>query len=133
MARIRKINHKRMKPKVGAPATAEERRHLAYVASLPCVVCGRRPVQVHHVSATVHGGRITRSHMRVTPLCFRHHKIEGGKKSVEALSHRGFYLEHGIDLLEVADRLRARSLSEARTDEKGGRPLSGHPPIPEAL
>lgn len=127
-----RVQHNRMKPKAGAPATSEERQHIKRVASMPCLVCGRRPVQVHHVSATVHGGRITRSHKRITPLCFKHHKIEGGKHSVEALSHAGFYREHGIDLLFEADKLWKASL-EARTDEKGERPLPGHPPIPDAL
>lgn len=102
-----------MKPKAGAAPNEAERQHLAAVAAMPCLVCGRRPVQVHHVSATVHGGRITRSHKRITPLCFEHHKIEGSKRSVEALSHAGFYREHGIDLLFEADRLWKASL-EAR-------------------
>jgi hypothetical protein len=103
-----------MKPKAGAVPTSEERQHLANVASLPCLACGVKPVTVHHVTATVHGGRISRSHQRVVPLCPKHHQIQHGPKvSVEALSHAGFYRMHGIDLLKEADRLwndRARSL-----------------------
>lgn len=94
----------RMKPKVGAPPTAEERRHIERVASLPCLVCGATAT-VHHVTATVHGGRISRSHKRVVPLCPKHHQIQHGPESVEALSHRGFYDRWGIDLLAVADGL----------------------------
>lgn len=100
-----RVQHSRMKPKVGSPPNAEEGRHLERVASMPCLVCRKRPVQVHHVTASVHGGRISRSHKRVVPLCFKHHKIEGGPLSVESLSHSGFYREWGIDLLSTADAL----------------------------
>jgi hypothetical protein len=48
---------------------------------------------------------VTRSHQRTVPLCFKHHKIEGGPLSVESLSHSGFYREWGIDLLKLADAL----------------------------
>lgn len=99
-----RVQHNRMKAKVGAPPTAEERRHIERVASLPCLVCGA-PSTVHHVTATVHGGRISRSHKRVVPLCPKHHQIQHGPLSVEALSHSGFYREWGIDLLNVADAL----------------------------
>ena len=85
--------------------TVEECRHFASVARMPCLACGARPVQVHHVTAGVNGGRISRSHRRVVPLCFAHHKVEGGPESVEALAHSGFYRVHGIDLLAQADRL----------------------------
>lgn len=94
-----------MKPKAGAPPTAEEREHLGNVAKMPCLVCGR-PATVHHVTATIHGGRITRSHRRVVPLCPVHHQIQHGpRESVEALGHAGFHARYGIDLLAVADRL----------------------------
>lgn len=75
------------------------------VAKLPCLVCGKWPVQLHHVTAGVYGGRISRSHKRIVPLCFAHHKVEGGPTSVEAIGHKGFFLTHGINLLAAADRL----------------------------
>ena len=100
-----RVQHQRMKPKASSPPTSEEKAHLARVALMPCCVCGRWPVQVHHVTASVHGGRISRSHKRVVPLCFQHHKEEGGPLSVESLSHSGFYREWGIDLLKLADAL----------------------------
>jgi hypothetical protein len=100
-----RVQHKRMKPKAGAPPTAEEARHIERVGQMPCAVCTMRPVQVHHVTATVHGGRISRSHKRVVPLCFKHHKIEGGPLSVESLSHSAFTKQWGLDLLSLADAL----------------------------
>lgn len=97
--------HKRMKRKASAAPNAAERRHIARVAAMPCLVSGR-PATVHHVTASIHGGRIARSHKRVVPLAPEYHQIQHGPKtSVEALGHGGFYATYGIDLLAVADRL----------------------------
>lgn len=89
--------------------TAEERRHIKYVASLPCLVCHAQAT-VHHVTASIHGGRMTRSHQRIVPLCPIHHQAghdpyANRPVSVERLGHRGFWQVHGIDLLAEADRL----------------------------
>ena len=94
---------KPLRPKPRPRKTDEECRHFVRVAQMPCLVCGARPVQVHHVTSGIHGGRIARSQRRVTPLCFAHHKVEGGPDSVESLSHGGFYARHGIDLLERSE------------------------------
>lgn len=100
-----RVQHNRTKPKAGAPPTARERQHIAEVGAMPCLVCGR-PSTVHHVTASRHGGRITRTHKRVVPLCPVHHQIQHGpRESVEALNHWGFFDEYGINLLAVADRL----------------------------
>jgi len=110
------LKPKRDKPRRKAPErcpqpqkkrgpTAEEKRHHARVRSMPCLVCGG-PSTLHHVTASIHGGRIARSEQRVVPLCGRHHQIIWGpRESVEALGHPGFFREYGIDLLTVADRL----------------------------
>lgn len=79
---------------------------MAQVAKLPCLVCGVKPVTLHHVRATIHGGGISRSHKYVTPLCPKHHLYQHGpRESVEALGHGGFYKAHGVDLLAEATRL----------------------------
>ena len=108
-----KPKHNRTKPKAGAPPTAEERRHMERVASLPCLVCGSRAT-VHHVTGYADRiGRIARSHKRVVPLCPVHHQAvydnASMPQSVEILGHRGFYLEWGIDLLAEAERLWSES------------------------
>lgn len=104
--RVRVVGHLRIKPRSGGPPTASERGHLSYIASLPCLVCGVQPVTVHHVTASVHGGRMARSHQRTVPLCPAHHLIQHGpRESVEALGHAGFCARYGIDLLAVADKL----------------------------
>lgn len=79
------------------------------VAAMGCCVCGGAAT-IHHVTAKVEGGRISRSHRLVAPLCPRHHQIIfGPRESVEALSHRGFFAEYGIDLLALAEMLWASS------------------------
>jgi hypothetical protein len=89
--------------------TAEERRHWDKVAQMPCLVCGSRPVELHHVTGqATRIGRLTRRHDRVTPLCATHHRISapgGHLESVEALSHRGFFKRFWIDLYGVAEFL----------------------------
>lgn len=93
--------------------TADEKRHWQRIVGLGCLVCGERAT-VHHVSASIHGGRITRSHQLVTPLCPRHHQIiYGPRESVEALSHRGFHAAYGIDLQAEAVKLWEESCESA--------------------
>lgn len=100
-----KVNHKRMKPKVGAPPNAKERRFMAYVAELSCLACGRRPVTLHHVTSDGYK-RIARSHKRIVPLCAMHHLIQHGPTvSVEALGHAGFKMRWDVDLLVEAERI----------------------------
>lgn len=107
------VNHKRMKPKAGAPPTAAEKRHMERVAQLPCLVSGKHPVTLHHVTGYARiMGRFARSHQLVVPLAPEYHLKQFGEKSVEALGHRGFYREHGIDLLAEAEFLRLESINE---------------------
>lgn len=102
-----------MKVKPRKASTAVERRHLARVAALPCLVCGS-PSTVHHVTSDGHK-RLTRTHERVVPLCPRHHMIQfGPHESVEALGHAGFETTYGIDLLAAADVLWAQSMEAER-------------------
>lgn len=105
------VLHKRMKPKAGADPTAAERRHMDRVASLGCLITGG-PATLHHVTGYADRmGRFARSHRLVVPLAPQYHQHDWGPKiSVEALSHRGFYREHGIDLLAEAKRLEAESV-----------------------
>lgn len=104
-----RVTHVRAKPKAGAKPTAHERRHMDRVAALGCLICGG-PATLHHVSASIDGGRIARSHRRVVPLAPEYHLIQHGPRtSVEALGHGGFYRTYGIDLLAVADALWAET------------------------
>lgn len=86
-----------------------ERRHMDRVAGIGCLVCGGEAT-IHHVTGYADRmGRLPRSHQLVVPLCRVHHQAVWDNASmpvsVERLGHRGFYQEHGIDLLAEACRL----------------------------
>ena len=101
-----------LKPSRGKPRTAAEQRHFNRVGQMGCLVCGA-PCEIHHVTGYADRiGRVSRSHQRVVPLCPTHHRsgaIGGFHYSVEALGHRGFYQEFGVDLMAEAERLWAES------------------------
>ena len=89
--------------------TAADRAHFDRIVAMGCLVCGRAAT-VHHVTGSIHGGRLTRRHDRVVPLCPVHHQIQhdpyaNDPQSVERLGHRGFWKKYGIDLLAEAERL----------------------------
>ena len=89
--------------------TKAERRHLATVAGLPCIVCGRRPVEVHHDRPN----GAPRDHMKVLPLCPPHHRREYGPGAYH-YSPIAFYEAHGEHeaLLE-----RVKEMIAAQEDE----------------
>ena len=78
--------------------------HMAKVASLPCVICGYWPVQVHHVIC----GRFSQakaSDFQTIPLCPQHHTdgpdaIHNGKESwVEKYGEDTDYLKRVDEML----------------------------------
>lgn len=86
---------------------------MARVAGLPCLVSGKRPVTLHHVTGYADRiGRFSRSHRLVVPLAPEYHLIQHGpKSSVEALGHRGFFTLYGVDLLAEARWLEQESIA----------------------
>ena len=89
-------------------ATAEEKRHLAYVASLGCICCELAlgipgsPAEVHHVRARHGWGRT--SHMAVIPLCPIHHKDSGfGVHDMGREEFKGKYGYSEIEMLEIVN------------------------------
>ena len=58
------------------PARVVDRARLALVASMPCCVCGARPVEVHHVRTTVGLGQRAGDDQTI-PLCPLHHRTGG--------------------------------------------------------
>ena len=60
---------------VSAPRRVRDKKHLRYVASQPCLVCGRSPAQAHHVrfaQPRAIGRKV--SDEWVVPLCATHHR-----------------------------------------------------------
>ena len=101
-----------LRPKAKRKSAAVKRHH-DRVARQGCCVCGGEAT-VHHVTGYADKmGRFSRDDWLVAPLCPAHHQIQHGPhQSVEALGHRGFFQEWGIDLLAVAEMLREDSLRE---------------------
>lgn len=90
--------------------TAAEQRHRDKVGKEPCLVCGGAST-IHHVTGYADRmGRAPRREDRIVPLCPMHHQAvhdpyASAPVSVERLGHRGFFQEHGIDLMAEAERL----------------------------
>jgi hypothetical protein len=60
---------------IGAPKRLRDRAHLKYVASQPCLVCGRQPAQAHHLTFAQPRARgLKTSDEWVVPLCALHHR-----------------------------------------------------------
>lgn len=51
------------------------KKHLQYVASQDCMICGETPVQAHHLLKPNTGfrGGVKAGDDNVVPLCFKHH------------------------------------------------------------
>lgn len=106
-----KVIQNRIKRKASDAPNAAERLHMGRIAGLPCLVSGRHPVTLHHPTASIHGGRVARSHSLVVPLAPEYHLIQHGPHySVEAIGHGGFHAVWGIDLLAEAETLKLESI-----------------------
>jgi hypothetical protein len=75
--------------------------HLKFIASLPCLVCGRTPSQAHHLrfaQPRAMGKKV--SDEWVVPLCMLHHRALHDVGSEET-----WWQEHKIDALTEAEKL----------------------------
>ena len=85
--------------------------HLAHVRAQPCLICGRSPVDAHHLRFVQPRAMAKKvSDEYTVPLCRRHHD----------LLHRdpdeaGWWAAFGIDPLAIADELWRESQGEAET------------------
>jgi hypothetical protein len=94
----------------GRNPTADEKRHMAKVAALGCIVCWNEngvntPAAIHHIDGKTKKG----SHFKVLPLCFEHH--QGGCGEGRFISRhpwkKRFEKAYGTEqeLLEQVNRL----------------------------
>lgn len=88
-----------------------DRDHLAFVASQPCLVCGRRPAQAHHLKfAQSRSMSLKVSDEYTVPLCNVHHD-----QLHRSGDERAWWARNGIiEPLKFADRLWAASRSGKR-------------------
>jgi hypothetical protein len=87
--------------RVAAPRRYRNKEHLRYVAQQPCLVCGRRPSDPHHLRFTqprALGRRV--SDEFVTPLCRIHHR-----EVHRAADERAWWKQARVDPLKVARKL----------------------------
>jgi hypothetical protein len=86
---------------IPAPRRFRDKAHLAFVAGQPCLVCGRRPVDPHHIRFA-QGQALGRkvSDEFTVPLCRTHHR-ELHRSGDEYL----WWENRGIDPLKVARKL----------------------------
>jgi hypothetical protein len=86
---------------VAAPRRYRNREHLRYVAKQPCLICGRRPSDPHHLrylQPRALGRRA--SDEFVVPLCRSHHRAVH-----RAREERAWWWAAGIDPDQVARKL----------------------------
>src|SRR5262245_12069145 len=86
---------------VAAPRRYRNRQHLRYVAKQPCLICGRRPSDPHHLRYLQPRalGRRASDEFAV-PLCRSHHR-----EVHRARDERAWWRAAGIDPDQVARKL----------------------------
>jgi hypothetical protein len=86
---------------LGAPRRYRNREHLRYVMQQPCLVCGRKPSDPHHLRYMQPRalGRKASDEFAV-PLCRGHHR-----ELHRARDERAWWKQAGIDPVKVARRL----------------------------
>ena len=91
---------------------------MAFIASLPCVICGDRPVEVHHLTEC--GRRL--GNMFVLPLCVYHHRGNAGFSGInrdawdKSLDNQlnlmtVLYKQHGIEIPHRVNKIVPRRLT----------------------
>jgi hypothetical protein len=86
---------------IGKPVRERDREHLKFVASQPCLVCGRLPSDAHHVKFAEQRAMARKVSDRFTvPICRLHHR-ELHRRGNE----RTWWEFHGIDPLKIAASL----------------------------
>ena len=77
-------------------------RYLAWIRTLPCLVCGaRRGIEASHTGP--HGLGQKSPDTSAVPLCTRHHRT--GKDSYHKLGPRKFAELHNLDIPSIVGRL----------------------------
>jgi len=94
----------------GEPKRIRCKEHLRFVASQPCLICGRSPSHAHHVrNAQSRGLSLKVSDEFTVPLCaIHHHHIHTTGKE------REWWQERNIDPLKIASGLWQHSRQPAR-------------------
>ncbi len=85
---------------IGTPKRIRDRRHLRYIATQPCLVCGRMPSHAHHLTFAQPRARGLKSSDEWTvPLCALHHR-----ELHDRGNERAYWQEKKIDALQTAQK-----------------------------
>lgn len=91
------------------PEHALSMQHMAWVKTLPCLVCGAA-AEVHHMTD------LARDNFRVIPICSFHHRREYGPQALH-YSPQAFYAAHGQPLRLLAKTAHSPFLPQRYKDE----------------
>jgi ERF superfamily len=108
---------------VAAPRRYRSREHLRYVMQQPCLVCGRKPSDAHHLGFTQPRalGRKASDEFAV-PLCRGHHRAAHRSRD-----ERAWWQQAGIDPIKVARRIwKATRGLEKRRSQRPALPRPHH-------
>ena len=88
--------------------TNDERKHLARVAEIGCVLCNNlgiegSPAEIHHIRTGTGAGRKA-SHYETIPLCPAHHRTSN--EALHVMGRKAFERYHGVTELELLARVR---------------------------
>jgi hypothetical protein len=86
---------------IGEPKRHRSKEHLKFVASQPCLICGRTPSHAHHIRyAQAKGLGLKVSDEFTVPLCASHHS-----ENHTTGNELKWWQDHKIEPLSVAQRL----------------------------
>jgi hypothetical protein len=98
---------------IGEPRRYRDKAHLEFVASQPCLVCGRKPSDPHHLRFAQRralGRRV--SDEFTVPLCRLHHR-----EAHRSRNERAWWRRLGLDSLKIAETLwRKTRLPETKAE-----------------
>jgi len=100
---------------IGTPKRLRDKGHLRFVASHPCLVCGRQPADAHHIQfAQPRALGLKVSDEFTVPLCRTHHR-----ELHQAGNEVAWWEKLNIRPLEVAERLWTQTRSKLYPADSG--------------
>ena len=115
---------------IGAPRRYRNREHIRFVARQPCLLCGRKPSDPHHLRFMQPRalGRKASDEFTV-PLCRIHHRALH-----RAANERAWWKQAGIDPVQVARQFWNETRGTKEEKKSAARPASSpQPDSPEPL
>lgn len=91
MAKVRSVNHGRIKERYSPKMTAREKRHKEFVKSQGCWGCGNRQADAHHWMGDAPGKRWRRDHQWQIGVC--HYGCHQGPNGIHGLGSERLWLE----------------------------------------